>query len=165
MAKKQEKKIEYAEDVVDVDEIRKQSDNGEELEEDNIGEQAEADDNTLPADQGGDHGEMSQSEQDAIERRELARHIPGYGHLFHVQEENLAESTRLSKQAIFGFAARDMQQGVLNPKRTKSAWDIFKFSLMRYEISEEGKGRDESITLHHLTTEEKEAAAQGGLHD
>ena len=55
MAKKQEKKIEYAEDVVDVDEIRKQSDNGEELEEDNIGEQAEADDNTLLADQGGDH--------------------------------------------------------------------------------------------------------------
>ena len=114
---------------------------------------------------GNGHQEMSDAEISAFQRRELAKKIPGYGNLFHVDNEYLHESARLSKQAIFGFAARDMQQEVLNPKRVLSAWDIFKFRFMGYTISEDGKGRDESITLHHLTTEEKEAAAQGGLYD
>jgi hypothetical protein len=114
---------------------------------------------------GNGHQEMSDAEVAAFQKRELSKKIPGFGNLFHVDNEFLHESARLSKQAIFGFAARDMQQEVLNPQRTLSAWDIFKFRFMGYTISEDGKGRDESITLHHLTTEEKEAATQGGLYD
>lgn len=113
----------------------------------------------------GHHGEMTDAEIRAFERRELAKKIPGFGNLFHVDPEYAHESARLNKQMIFGFAARDMQQAVLDPHRTLSAWDIFKNKYMGYTISEDGKGRDESIALHQLTTEEKEAAAQGGLVD
>lgn len=135
----------------------------EELEEPE--EQEESEDISLDRSNNNGHQEMSDAQLDVFERRELAKKIPGYGHLFHVAPENLHESARLSKQMIFGFAARDMQQSVLAPTRTLSAWDVFKFSFMGYTISDEGKGRDEAITMHHLTTEEKEAAAQGGLYD
>lgn len=157
---KPERKIEYAEDIVNVDKLREEVEEEEELE-----EETESQDNTLPVDRKNGQHEMTDAELNSFERRELAKHIPGYGHLFHVDEEFLPESGRLSKQAIFGFAARDMQQGVLDTKRTQSAWDIFKNKFMRYTIAEDGKGRDESITLHHLVTDEKEAAAGGGLHD
>ena len=128
-------------------------------------EQEESEEPSLNKDRANSHGEMSDEKMAIFEKREMSKKIPGYGHLFHVDTENLHESARLSKQMTFGFATRDMQQGVLNPKRTESAWDIFKFAFMGYTISEDGKGRDEAIALHHLTTEEKEAAAQGGLVD
>lgn len=168
MAKERKKRIEYAEDVVDVDAIREEVENEEEeLEEDR---DIEGNGNctgvhTLPADQSDGHHEMTSEEIDAFERRELAKKVPGFGHLFHVDEEYLSEACRLPKQAILGFAARDMQQGVLDSKRKKSAWDLFKFPYMRYTISEDGKGRDEDLTALHITDDERQAAAQGGLHD
>lgn len=111
----------------------------------------------------GQRANISQEEVDKFEEQEEDRHIPGKGHLFHVKNKHLHESARLNKQMIFGFAARDMQQAVLDPNRTESAWDTFKNRFMGYTISEDGEGRKESIVMHQLTAEEKEAAAQGGV--
>ncbi len=132
-------------------------------EEEEIEEEIEEEEETGTRDNG--HKEMTAAEEAAFEKKELAKAVPGWGHLFHVDPENLHEASRLNQQAIFGFAARDMQQAVLDPNRTMSAWDIFKFGFMGYMISLDGEGRTEAIALHHLSTEEKEAAVQGGLYD
>jgi len=133
-------------------------------------ENTETEESSLPENSSGNgNNEMSVTQMELFEKREMAKRIPGYGHLFHVDDDWLPESVRLTKAMEFAFAARDMQQAtiLLDPKnpRKQSAWDIFKNKFMRYTISDEGKGRDDAIALHHLTTEEKEAAAQGGLVD
>lgn len=109
--------------------------------------------------------QVSEAEMKRIHQREMSKKVPGWGFLFHVEEEFLPEVTRLNEQAIFGFAARDMQQAVLDPNRTQSAWDIFKNRFMRYNFSFDGLGREQAIQLHQLTQDEKEAAMQGGLYD
>jgi hypothetical protein len=148
--------------------IEKAVEESEEIEELEPEQAEEAEETSLPSGEENDNGqgELSDAQMALFDKRELAKKIPGYGNLFHVEEEFLPESSRLGKQAIFGFAARDMQEEtILNKKRKLSAWDIFRNRFMRYTISEDGQGRVESITLHQLSAEEKEAAAQGGLAD
>ena len=104
----------------------------------------------------------------SLQEFELAKKIPGYGSLFRVPKKYIHEACRLpNDMAAFAFAARDMQQATLDLSgaRIDSAWDVFKYAYMGYTIGIEGKGRDDQIALQHLTIEEKEAAARGGLLD
>lgn len=137
--------------------------NVEEIEE--LEELEDSEDNIAGKEVSGDghRPNISQEELDVFEERELDRQIPGRGHLFHVKKKHLHESTRLNKKMIMAFAIGDVQQAVLNHTRTESVFEILKNAIMGYEISEDGEGRKESIILHQLTSEEKEAAAQGGL--
>ncbi|MCJ7805203.1 hypothetical protein MUP46_00985 [Patescibacteria group bacterium] len=127
-----------------------------------------AEETEVPEDIVGGNGQnpsISEAEADAFEERELDREIPGRGHLFHVKRKHLHESTRLNKKMIWAFAIGDVQQSLFELKRKDSVFDKLKFGVMGYEISEDGKGRDESIILHRLTAEEKQSSSDGGLLD
>jgi hypothetical protein len=174
---KPEKKIEYAEEVIAREGLDTGEEETEELEEveeveeveSEEAESEETEETIIPPSRAvaksNGQGEMSEAQLKAFERRELAKKVPGYGHLFHVEEEYLPESCRIPKAACFAFAARDMQQGMIDLKRVKSAWDLFKNPFMRYTIAEDGKGREEDIQVLHITDEERQAASSGGLHD
>jgi len=110
-------------------------------------------------------GDLSDEKQAAFEERELDRAIPGRGHLFNVKKKFLHESTELNEAEVFSFAIGDVQKALYDHNRTESVFEILENAIMGYRISLKRKGRGESIILHQLTTEEKQAAADGGLLD
>lgn len=89
--------------------------------------------------------------------------IPGSGSLFNVKKKHLPEFTRLNEREVFTFGVGDVQDAVLDLKRTDSVFEIFKNSIFRLKISLKGEGRSENVAVRQVDAEEKANAARGSM--
>ena len=111
---------------------------------------------------GNGHKEISQAEIEAFNKKQEERSIPGIASLYRVDDKWLGEVTDLNEREIAAYAVGDMQQGLADPKRTKSAYELLRNSAFRYKISKVGKGRDDQVILHRLEADMKAQGLTGG---
>jgi hypothetical protein len=83
--------------------------------------------------------------QAIIEEQETERMIPGNGYLLNVKDKHLPEATVLDNGQVLSFALGNMQENMLNSRRTESLFAMFSKDMMRMNISIKGLGREQAI--------------------
>lgn len=117
---------------------------------------------------------MRQQEQEELARQEEQRkrfeeeeaesRVPGAGYLVNVKKKNLPQNTRLNEREILLFSLGKLQDAIVNPNRTETAFAILTNNIMEFKISYNGMGREETLKARQQEAEKAaEAAAKGAL--